>query len=173
MVVGSHFSPSPSSLSLDLWSLSLSLASHPPLFPHSSSPSFLSLSSLSSSLFLPLCFVSLLIWLIGGYLRGYRSLDVRMTGWTWIGRGRGFPFDGWIMHNIMSLWQGGMFTLTRDGAEIYFWCFWFQTPLHLAARYGKGDVMEILLRNGANVNEKRVKYIQLEKQLIERERGSR
>jgi ankyrin repeat protein len=37
--------------------------------------------------------------------------------------------------------------------------FLFQTPLHSAAQYGKGDVVEILLRNGANINEKDVKNI--------------
>ena len=33
----------------------------------------------------------------------------------------------------------------------------FQTPLHFAAYNGKGDVVEILLRNGANINEKDVR----------------
>jgi hypothetical protein len=51
-------------------SLSLSFLSLPP------SPSV----SLSLAPSLPLSFVSHLIWMIGGYLRGYRSLDVRMTG---------------------------------------------------------------------------------------------
>jgi ankyrin repeat protein len=37
--------------------------------------------------------------------------------------------------------------------------FLFQTPLHTAARWGNGDVVEILLRNGANINEKAVKNI--------------
>ncbi len=40
-----------------------------------------------------------------------------------------------------------------------FLMFRFQTPLHLAARNGKGDVVEILLQNGANINEKDVKNI--------------
>ena len=36
--------------------------------------------------------------------------------------------------------------------------FWFfQTPLHSAAANGKLDVVEILLRNGANINEKNVR----------------
>jgi hypothetical protein len=35
--------------------------------------------------------------------------------------------------------------------------FIFQTSLHAAASTGKGDVIEILLRNGANVNEKDVR----------------
>ena len=33
----------------------------------------------------------------------------------------------------------------------------FQTPLHLAAANGKRDVVEILLRNGANIHEKDVR----------------
>jgi ankyrin repeat protein len=37
----------------------------------------------------------------------------------------------------------------------------FQTPLHDVVREGKGDVVEILLQNGANVNEKNVKIISL------------
>jgi hypothetical protein len=63
------------------------------------------------------------------------------------------------MHNVMYFMTEGMFTLTRNGAEIYFWCFWFQTPLHIAAYNGKGDVVEILVRNGANINEKNVQNI--------------
>ena len=39
--------------------------------------------------------------------------------------------------------------------------FVFQTPLHLAAENGKGDVVEILLRNGANINEKNVRNTSL------------
>ena len=34
---------------------------------------------------------------------------------------------------------------------------YFQTPLHFAADNGKLDVVEILLRNGANINEKDVR----------------
>jgi ankyrin repeat protein len=34
-----------------------------------------------------------------------------------------------------------------------------QTPLHWAAVNGKGDAVKILLRNGANINEKNVKNI--------------
>jgi ankyrin repeat protein len=37
--------------------------------------------------------------------------------------------------------------------------FLFQTPLHLAAFSGKRDVVEILLRNGANINENNVRNI--------------
>jgi ankyrin repeat protein len=40
-----------------------------------------------------------------------------------------------------------------------FLMFWFQTPLHYAAAAGKGDVAEILLRNGASINEKNVNHI--------------
>jgi hypothetical protein len=43
--------------------------------------------------------------------------------------------------------------------------------LHLAARQGKGDVEEILVRNGANINEKDVKIFLLEKQMILIKRG--
>ncbi len=63
-------------------SLSLSLLSHP------------SLSSCSLSL---LCLLPLSSHLIDSFLSGYRSLDVRMTGWTWIGRGRRFSY--WLMNN--------------------------------------------------------------------------
>ena len=58
----------------------------------------------------------------------------------------------------------GMFTFTRDGTEIYFLIFvFFKTPLHLAAHDGKGDVVEILLRNGANIHEKDVRNDRNEK----------
>ncbi len=57
---------------------------------------------------------------------------------------------------------GGVFMSTRDGAEIYFRCFGFQTPLHLAARHGYGDVVEILLRNEDNTNEKDVTILSFE-----------
>ena len=39
----------------------------------------------------------------------------------------------------------------------------FQTPLHLAAGNGYGDVVEILLRNGANIHEKDVRNFRNEK----------
>ena len=39
----------------------------------------------------------------------------------------------------------------------------FQTPLHYAADNGKGDVVEILLRNGANIHEKAVRNDRNEK----------
>ncbi len=38
-----------------------------------------------------------------------------------------------------------------------FLMFLFQTPLHFAAFSGKGVVVEILVRNGANINEKNVR----------------
>ena len=41
--------------------------------------------------------------------------------------------------------------------------FYIQTPLHSAAEEGKGDVVEMLLRNGANVNEKDVRNHRNEK----------
>lgn len=34
-----------------------------------------------------------------------------------------------------------------------------KTPLHLAALHAKGDVLELLLRNGANINEKDVRIV--------------
>jgi hypothetical protein len=46
--------------------------------------------------------------------------------------------------------------------------FRFQTPLHQAAGNGKGDVLEILLRNGANINEKDVRISSFEKQIAEK-----
>jgi ankyrin repeat protein len=52
----------------------------------------------------------------------------------------------------------GKFELTRNGSEIYFICIVFQTPLHNAAGNGEGDVVEILLQNGANINEKFVRF---------------
>ncbi len=61
------------------------------------------------------------------------------------------------MHNVIYFMTDGMFTLTREGAEINFLCFRFQTPLHDAAGQGKGDIAEILLRSGANINEKNVR----------------
>ncbi len=41
----------------------------------------------------------------------------------------------------------------------YILTFWYQTPFHYAAGNGKGDVVEILVRNGASINEKNVKNI--------------
>jgi ankyrin repeat protein len=50
----------------------------------------------------------------------------------------------------------------------------FQTPLHDAARNRKGDIVEILLRNGANINEKAVKNISVEEtDDFEKEQGER
>ncbi len=57
------------------------------------------------------------------------------------------------MHNIISFLTGGMFTLTRDGTEIYLTIALFQTALHRAAMNGKVDVVEILVRNGARIDE--------------------
>jgi hypothetical protein len=49
----------------------------------------------------------------------------------------------------------------------------FQTPLHDAAWEGKEDVVEILVQNGANVNEKDVKNISVgEADDFEKERES-
>jgi hypothetical protein len=54
-----------------------------------------------------------------------------------------------------------------------FLIFWFQTPLHYAAWEGKGDVVEILVQNGANINEKDVKNISIrETDDFERKRES-
>ena len=44
----------------------------------------------------------------------------------------------------------------------------FQTPLHSAAWNGKGDVVEILLRNGANIHETNVRNLRNEKWWMER-----
>jgi hypothetical protein len=60
------------------------------------------------------------------------------------------------MDNIIYFMTGGMFTLTRDGAERYLTSALFQTTLHRAAMNGKVDVVVILLRNGASINEKDV-----------------
>ena len=42
--------------------------------------------------------------------------------------------------------------------DIFLIFVFFQTPLHYAAQNGYGDVVEILLRNGANVHEKNVRH---------------
>ena len=49
----------------------------------------------------------------------------------------------------------------------------FQTPFHLAAWNGKGDVVEILLRNGANIHEKDVRYHTQRRKERETEREKR
>ena len=54
-----------------------------------------------------------------------------------------------------------MIRFTRDGTEIFFDDYSFQTPLHRVAWTGKGDIVEILLRNGANVHEKHVKISEM------------
>ena len=67
------------------------------------------------------------------------------------------------MYNVVYFMTGCMSTFTRDGKEIEFWScnfVFFQTALHNAAWMGVGDVVEILLRNGANVNEKKCKKAQ-------------
>ncbi len=46
--------------------------------------------------------------------------------------------------------------IDRDGSEIYFLMYLSQTPLHQAAYNGRGVIMEILLQNGANINDKNV-----------------
>ncbi len=63
------------------------------------------------------------------------------------------------MHNVIYFMTEGMLTLTGDGTEIYLRSALFQTPFHWVALNGKGDVVEILLRNGANINEKDVRNI--------------
>jgi hypothetical protein len=50
----------------------------------------------------------------------------------------------------------------------------FQTPLHNAAGNGYEDIVEILLRNGANINEKTVRMISFwrnREERMERESG--
>ena len=47
--------------------------------------------------------------------------------------------------------------------DIFLIFVFFQTPLHYAAANGKGDVAEILLRNGANIHEKNVRNDRNEK----------
>ena len=37
--------------------------------------------------------------------------------------------------------------------DIFLIFVFFQTPLHFAAEHGKGDAVEILLRNGANIDD--------------------
>ena len=41
--------------------------------------------------------------------------------------------------------------------DIFIYFLTFQTPLHRATNQGQRDIMEILLRNGANINEKSVR----------------
>ena len=60
------------------------------------------------------------------------------------------------MHNVIYFMTGCMFTFTRDGTEISNSCLIFQTALHAAVCRGKEDVVETLLRNGADINEKAV-----------------
>ncbi len=59
-----------------------------------------------------------------------------------------------IWQKVCSHWQ------KRDHRDIVL-MLWFQTPLHLAAEKGQGDVVEILVRNGANINDKTVRAISL------------
>ncbi len=73
-----------------------------------------------------------------------------------------------LMDDNMNLIVG-MLTLTRDDAYIYILMFWFQTPLHHAAYKKSEDVVEILLRNGATVNNRNVRDSSFwEKQMIEK-----
>jgi hypothetical protein len=43
--------------------------------------------------------------------------------------------------------------------KIYPFMLLFQTPLHIAAGNGKDEVLEILLWNGADINEKNARII--------------
>ena len=62
------------------------------------------------------------------------------------------------MHNVIYFMTECMFAFTKDGTEIHFlYLDFFLTPLHLAAANGNGVVVEILLHNGANINEKDVR----------------
>ena len=56
---------------------------------------------------------------------------------------------------------GCMFTFTKMSQRSIL--NFFQTPLCLAAKIGKGDVVEILLHNGANIDEKDVRNDRNEK----------
>ncbi len=130
-----------SSLSLKIsLSLFLSLPSslHPSSLsrPLSLSPSPLLSLSLSLSLYLliflsppPLFSFSWLVVILGG-------TDHWM--WEWqdehgFGEEEDFHIDGWIMHHVIYFMTGGMFTLTRDGSEIYFW--WFDIRLHYTMQF--------------------------------------
>ncbi len=53
----------------------------------------------------------------------------------------------------------GIFIFSECCAEICFFHIFFQTPLHRASYSGSGDIVVILLRNGANVNEKDVREV--------------
>ncbi len=77
-----------------------------------------------------------------------------------MGEEEDFHIDGMINALCIYFMTEGMFILARDGVEIYFYVL-VQTPLHYAAGNVKGDVVEILLLNGANINEKNVKYISI------------
>ena len=68
------------------------------------------------------------------------------------------------MHNINIFYDRGYVHIQKRWHRDTFLIFvFFQTPLHWAAENGKGDVVEILLRNGANVNEKEVRNHRNEK----------
>ena len=61
--------------------------------------------------------------------------------------------------------------LKRYSRDIFLIFVFFQTPLHWASYKGKGDVVEILLRNGANIHEKDVKLTEMKCEENERQLG--
>ena len=110
-------------------------------------------------------------------LRGYTLLDRRMKGChnihqihakykerekererekVWIGRGNNAECD--IFYD-----RGYVHIHKRWHRDIFLIFVFFQTPLHFAALNGYGDVMEILLCNGANIHEKDVRNDRNEK----------
>ncbi len=95
-----------------------------------------------SSLFLSSFPLSLSLFSFGWLVVISGGIDPWM--WEWqdehgLEEEEDFHIDGRIMHNRISFMTGGLFALTRDGAEIYFWCFDFR--LHYTLRLGEEKEM--------------------------------
>ena len=63
-------------------------------------------------------------------------------------------------HGLRDIFYNSLYVhnYERWRRDIFLIFVFFQTPLHYAAQNGYEDVVEILLRNGANVHEKNVRH---------------
>lgn len=64
-----------------------------------------------------------------------------------------------LLHELKYLLAGSMSSFFENRIELKCLLLLFQTPLHQAVWMGKENVVEILVKNGAKINEKNVRIL--------------